>query len=61
MKTEAQRLFQKERELEAARRISEALFQHTRIDKLMEKALHTALDVVRAEAGSLLLANTESE
>ena len=61
MKTEAQRLFQKERELEAARRISEALFQHTRIDKLIEKALHTALDVVRAEAGSLLLANTESE
>jgi signal transduction histidine kinase len=61
VKTEAQRLFQKERELEAARRISEALFQHTRIDKLVEKALHTALDVVRAEAGSLLLANTESE
>jgi signal transduction histidine kinase len=59
--TPAQRLFQKERELEAARRISEALFQHTRIDKLIEKALHTALEVVGAEAGSLLLANSESQ
>jgi K+-sensing histidine kinase KdpD len=61
VRTEAQRLFQKERELEAARRISEALFQHTRVDKLIENALHTALDVVRAEAGSLLLANSESQ
>ena len=59
-KQEARRLFQKERELEAARRISEALFQHTHIDKLIEKALHTALDVVKAEAGSLLLAHSES-
>jgi len=59
--TQAQRLFQKERELEAARRISEALFQHTRIDQLIEKALHTALDVVGAEAGSLLLANPASQ
>jgi signal transduction histidine kinase len=61
VKTEAQRLFQKERELEAARRISEALFQNTRVDKLVEKALHTALDVVRAEAGSLLLADSETQ
>ena len=61
MSTQAQRLFQKERELEAARRISEALFQHTRIDQLIEKALHTALDVVGAEAGSLLLANPASQ
>jgi signal transduction histidine kinase len=60
-KQEAQRLFQKERELEAARRISEALFQHTHIDKLIQEALHTALDVVKAEAGSLLLAHPDSQ
>jgi signal transduction histidine kinase len=59
-KQKARRLFQKERELEAARRICEALFQHTHIDKLIESALHTALDVVSAEAGSLLLAHAET-
>ncbi len=49
------------RELEAARRISEALCQHTHVDTLVEHALRTALDVVGAEAGSVLLFDPESK
>jgi signal transduction histidine kinase len=58
---EDRRLFQRERELEAARRISEALFQQISIDKLVEEALRTALEVVDAEAGSVLLADREAK
>ena len=53
-------LLQRDRELEAARRISEALFQHRDIDALVEAALRTALDEVGAEAGSVLLAEPDS-
>lgn len=53
------RLIQRDRALEAARRIAEALSQHIRVDVLVERALETALDVVGAEAGSILLANPE--
>ena len=60
-KAQAGLLFQRERELEAARRLSEALFQHLTVDDLIQKALHTALDVVGAEAGSVLLADAESK
>jgi signal transduction histidine kinase len=60
-KPEDRRLFQRERELEAARRISEALFQQINIDKLVEEALRTALEVVDAEAGSVLLADREAK
>lgn len=49
------------RELEAARRISEALFQHLSVDKLVEQALKIALDVVNGEEGSVLLAKPETE
>jgi signal transduction histidine kinase len=54
------KLLQRERELEAARRICQALFQHINVDELVERALRTALDVVDAEAGSVLLADPES-
>ena len=55
------RLLQRERELEGARRICQALFQHISVDELVERALRTALDVVGAEAGSVLLADPESK
>jgi signal transduction histidine kinase len=55
------RLLRRERELDAARRICQALFQHIDIDALVERALRTALDVVGAEAGSILLADAESQ
>jgi signal transduction histidine kinase len=51
----------KKRELEAARRISEALFQYQKIEDLVGEALQTALDIVNAEAGSVLLANPETK
>jgi signal transduction histidine kinase len=57
----SRRLRQRERELDAARLLSEKLFQHTRLDELVEQALRTALDVVDAESGSVLLANAESK
>ena len=49
------------RELEAACRISQALFQHQKVDDLVEEALNTALDIVNAQAGAVLLANPEAE
>ena len=54
-------LRQRFRELEAARRISLAVFQHTDVDELVVKALSTTLEVIGAEAGSLLLAVPESK
>ena len=51
---------QRDRELEAARRISETLFQHTEVDELVEITLQTALEEVAAEAGSILLADPET-
>ena len=55
------RRLRKDRELEAARRISEALFEHLTPDELVAKALRTALDVVQAESGSILLADPASQ
>jgi signal transduction histidine kinase len=55
------RRVRKDRELEAARRISEALFEHLTPDELVAKALRTALDVVQAESGSILLADPASQ
>ena len=52
---------QDRRELEAARRISEALFQHLKVDELVEQALKTALDVVDCQEGSVLMANPETK
>lgn len=53
-------LVQRERELLAARRISEALFQHLTLDDLVDRALRTAVDVVNAETGSVILADPDS-
>jgi len=50
-----------ERELEAARKISQALFQHLTVEELVEQALQTALDVVDGQAGCVLLANPDTE
>jgi signal transduction histidine kinase len=49
------------RELEAASRLSQALFQLTEVDELVETALRTALDEVDAQAGSVLLADPASQ
>ena len=51
----------KDREIDAARLISEALFEHLTPDELVAKALRTALDVVQAESGSILLADPVSQ
>src|SRR5215510_9972384 len=52
---------QRERELAAVRCISEALSQRMNMQDLIEHALRTALDVVNAENGSLLLADADGE
>ena len=57
---EDRRLLQHARELEAARRMTEVLFEHLDTDELVEKALTTALEVVEAENGSILLASKDS-
>lgn len=51
---------QRNRELEAARRMTEVLFQNLPIDELVEKMLTIALEVVGAESGSILLASQDS-
>lgn len=48
-------------QLEAVERISQALFQSIDVDTLVETALRIALDETDAEAGSILLANVETE
>jgi signal transduction histidine kinase len=55
------RLLQRERELEAARLICQALSQHVNVDELVESALRIALEVVNAEAGSVLLADDKTK
>jgi signal transduction histidine kinase len=54
-------LSHREKELAAARRISEALSQRIKLQDLIEEALRTTLDVLDAENGSLLLADSDSE
>ncbi len=51
----------RERELDAARRISEALFQHLSVEELVEQGLKIALEVVNGQAGSVLLAKPETK
>src|SRR5262249_49197855 len=52
---------QRERELAATQWISEVLFQRMTLQDLIEQALRTTLDVLNAENGSLLLADTDRE
>ncbi len=58
---EDRRLQERERELEATRRITEALGDHLIVDDLVVQSLHTILQVVEAEGGAILLADPESE
>ncbi len=51
----------REKELEAARRISEALFQHLCVEDVVEQGLKIALEVVNGEAGCVLLANPDNK
>jgi len=54
-------LLRRDRELEAARRISQTLFQYTEVDELVEAALRAALEEAGTEAGSVLLADPEAK
>jgi signal transduction histidine kinase len=58
---EDRKLHQRERELLAVRQICLALFQHINLNLLVETALTTALEVVNAEAGSILLADAKAQ
>jgi len=50
-----------ERELQAATRITNALFEDLGLDELVVKALQIAIEVVNAECGSILLADSLSK
>ena len=54
-------LRRRDREIEAARRISQTLFQYTEVDELVEAALRAALEEAGTEAGSVLLADPEAK
>jgi signal transduction histidine kinase len=58
---EDKQLLQRERELDAARRICEALSQHVHVDEMVQRAIQTVLDVLEADGGSVLLAEPESK
>lgn len=49
------------RELQAAFLISQALSQHNRLEDLVDQTLYTALEVVNAENGSILVADPASQ
>jgi signal transduction histidine kinase len=49
------------RQLEAVQRVSAALYSVTDTDVLLRQALETALEVVGADAGSILLYNTDQD
>jgi signal transduction histidine kinase len=55
------RLLRCEREIQAATRITSALFEHLALDELVVKALQIAIEVVNAQCGSILLADPPSE
>ena len=55
------RLLRCEREVDAAVRITSALFEHLALDELVVKALQIAIEVANAECGSILLADPGSE
>ena len=60
-KADAIELLHYKTQLEAVERISQALFQSLDLDELVETTLHSALEEVGAEAGSILLADLEKE
>lgn len=48
-------LAHRERQIEAIRRVGEALFDHPSVDALVQETLRIALDVLRADAGTVYL------
>lgn len=54
-------LLRLQRQLAAAQRVSQTLFQQHMLSDLIEKALGVALEVSDAESGSIILANPESQ
>jgi len=59
--TPEQKLQRRDRQLQAAQKISQVLFQHLEVADLVEQALKIALEVVSAQAGSVLLSNPETK
>jgi two-component system, cell cycle sensor histidine kinase and response regulator CckA len=47
--------------LETIRRLSESLLQHTNVDDIVRQVLHTALEVIGEDAGSVLLAEEKTK
>lgn len=47
--------------LKVIRRVTEELFQYTHVDDMIRQTLHSALEVIGAETGSLLLADSASK
>lgn len=55
------RLLRCEKELEAATRLTSALFKNLALDEVVVKALQIGIEVVNVECGSILLANPPSK
>ena len=47
--------------LESIRHLSEALFQYSNVDDMVSQVLHTAIEVIGADAGSILLADEKTK
>ena len=47
--------------LKAIRRVTEEFFQYTHVDDMIRQTLHSALEVIGAETGSLLLADSANK
>jgi signal transduction histidine kinase len=60
-KSTGRRLAQVKRELDAARQVSEVLFNYFDPDDVIKHSLLTALEVVDAESGSILIAEPEAK
>ncbi len=54
-------LFQRERQVEAIRRVSETLFTHPGTDPMVRETLRIALDVLGADAGTVYLYDAKDE
>ena len=57
----SQALDRQKREFAAALRICEALFRNQKVEDLVEEALQTALEIVEAQAGAVLLVDPEAK